>query len=86
MKFLAHLAIFSLVLRKINTEEDFKEPSLLLRYLRFCIKVFKGNKDSDTAVYNTLTPAVITRYIRFKPVEWHNRISMRIEIYGCPGM
>ena len=26
------------------------------------------------------------RYIRFIPIEWHNHISMRVEIYGCPGV
>ncbi|XP_022805050.1 uncharacterized protein LOC111342257 [Stylophora pistillata] len=51
----------------------------------FAAKVFKGNTDSDTVVYDTLTPPIITRYIRFKPAEWHNRISMRVEIYGCSG-
>ncbi|XP_066019015.1 uncharacterized protein [Pocillopora verrucosa] len=51
----------------------------------FAAQVFNGNTDSDTVVYNTLTPPIITRYIRFKPAEWHNRISMRTEIYGCPG-
>ncbi|PFX33163.1 Neuropilin-2 [Stylophora pistillata] len=51
----------------------------------FAARVFKGNTDSDTVVYNALTPPIITRYIRFKPAEWHSRISMRIEIYGCPG-
>ncbi|PFX33161.1 Coagulation factor V [Stylophora pistillata] len=51
----------------------------------FAAMVFKGNADSDTVVYNALAPPIITRYIRFKPAEWHNRISIRIEIYGCPG-
>ena len=48
--------------------------------------MFIGNRDSDTAVYNTLTPPITARYIRFKPVEWYSHISMRIEIYGCPGI
>ena len=48
--------------------------------------MFIGNQDSDTVAYNTLTPPITTRYIRFKPVEWYSHISMRIEIYGCPGI
>ncbi|XP_022805740.1 lactadherin-like isoform X1 [Stylophora pistillata] len=47
-------------------------------------KVFYGNKNSDTVVHNSLSPPIIARYIRLIPVEWHNHISMRAEIYGCP--
>ena len=28
---------------------------------------------------------MIARYVRFRPVNWFNRICMRVEIYGCPG-
>ncbi|XP_073259033.1 uncharacterized protein [Porites lutea] len=48
-------------------------------------KVFPGNQDNSTVVYNPLSPPVTTRFIRLIPVGWHSRISMRIEIYGCPG-
>ena len=49
------------------------------------IQVFPGNQDNGTVVYNPLSPPVTTRFIRLIPVGWHSRISMRIEIYGCPG-
>jgi len=48
-------------------------------------QVFYGNQDSDTIVYNVLNPPITARYIRISPVEWHNHISMRMEIYGCFG-
>ena len=48
--------------------------------------MFIGNQDSDTVAYNSLTPPITARYIRFKPVEWYSHISMRIEIYGCQGI
>lgn len=52
----------------------------------FVLKVFHGNHDSETVVYNVLVPPITARLIRILPVEWHNQISMRLEIYGCPGI
>ena len=48
--------------------------------------MFDGNEDSDTVVFNKLSRPITARYIRLLPIEWHNHISMRIEIYGCPGI
>lgn len=48
--------------------------------------MFDGNQDSDTIVQNKLSPPVTARYIRLVPFEWKNKISMRMEIYGCPGI
>ena len=36
-------------------------------------------------VYNILKPPITARYIRILPLEWHSQISLRIEVYGCPG-
>ncbi|KAL9968117.1 hypothetical protein ACROYT_G026449 [Oculina patagonica] len=47
-------------------------------------KEFDANQDSDTKVYHQLTPPVNARYIRLRPTAWHNHISMRMELYGCP--
>ncbi|XP_078374837.1 uncharacterized protein LOC144658301 [Oculina patagonica] len=46
-------------------------------------KVFNGNADRDSVVYHGLSPPITARYIRFRPVAWHNHISMRVELYGC---
>lgn len=46
-------------------------------------KVFVGNSDRDTVVKNPVISPVKARYIRLIPTEWHNHISMRIELYGC---
>ena len=51
----------------------------------YCLKIFTGNTNSEAVVYNSVRPPITTRFIRLIPVEWHNHISMRIEIYGCPG-
>ena len=31
---------------------------------------------------NSLENPVETRYIRFRPKEWHNGIAMRVEVFG----
>ena len=49
-------------------------------------QVFNGNQDSDTVVYNKINAVITTRFIRLLPLQWHNRISMRLEMFGCPGI
>ena len=51
----------------------------------FLIQEFAGNRDRDSAIYHTLGNAIRARYIRFRPIAWHNHISMRVEVYGCQG-
>ena len=58
-------------------------------YFYFCFLIFQifyGNRDSDTVVYNILKPPITAHFIQILPLEWHNHISLRIEIYGCPGI
>ena len=54
-------------------------------YLFFYLQVFSGNTDRSTVVPHVLNPPIIAPYIRFLPATWHNHISMRVELYGCPG-
>lgn len=44
-----------------------------------------GNVDKDTVVSHVLTPQIMARYFRFRPRTWQERVSMRVELYGCPG-
>ena len=37
-------------------------------------------------MYNILKPPITAHFIQILPLEWHNHISLRIEIYGCPGI
>ncbi|XP_067048500.1 uncharacterized protein [Acropora muricata] len=49
-------------------------------------KVFVGNKDRDTVVYNELSQPITSRYIRIRPIPIGNRrkvFAMRVELYGC---
>ncbi|WP_395241875.1 discoidin domain-containing protein, partial [Salmonella sp. s51933] len=47
------------------------------------VKVFPGNRDRDTIVRNSVSPVIITRYIRIHPKSWYGHISMRVEFVGC---
>ena len=49
------------------------------------LQVFLGNSDSGTVVTHVLIPPIKARYVRLLPVEWHNYISLRTELYGCLG-
>ncbi|XP_015757096.1 PREDICTED: uncharacterized protein LOC107336222 [Acropora digitifera] len=46
-------------------------------------KMFAGNSDRNTVVFNRLYPSFHGRYVRFYPKQWHSFIAMRIELYGC---
>ncbi|XP_028396959.1 uncharacterized protein LOC114520825 [Dendronephthya gigantea] len=46
------------------------------------LKVFTGNCDSDSVVLNSLDNAVQTRFVRFRPTEWHTGVAMRVEVFG----
>ena len=49
----------------------------------FYTQVFAGNNDSNSIVKHYLNPPIRARYIRFRPTDWNNHISMRVELYGC---
>ncbi|XP_035669166.1 uncharacterized protein LOC118411195 [Branchiostoma floridae] len=43
---------------------------------------FAGNRDADTPVRQLLDKPITTRFVSFNPVQWANRISMRVEVLG----
>lgn len=45
--------------------------------------MFKGNVDGDSIHYNTFEVPIIAQWVRINPTRWHDRISMRAELYGC---
>ena len=51
-----------------------------------CLKELSGNTDGTTVVSHDLIPAILARYIRFRPLAWHRVIAMRVELYGCQGI
>ena len=70
---------FHIDIHKINSYQKINGKPLMLLIQRF----FSGNTDQNTVVYHDLNPPITARYIRFKPVEWQDQISMRVELYGC---
>ena len=57
--------------------------SVFLHVIIYIIQVFDGNNDEDTVKSHNLNPPITARYIRFRPIEWHVWIAMRVELYGC---
>ncbi|XP_046819810.1 neurexin-4 isoform X2 [Vespa crabro] len=55
---------------------DFKEES-------GNIKMFKGNTNGDTIKLNKFEVPIIAQWIRINPTRWRDRISLRLELYGC---
>ena len=47
------------------------------------LQTLTGNTDQDTVVRNEVR-VFEAKYLRFRPQTWNERISMRVEVYGCP--
>lgn len=45
--------------------------------------MFKGNVDADTIKYNVFEVPIIAQWVRINPTRWRDRISLRVELYGC---
>ncbi|KAL2076767.1 hypothetical protein ACEWY4_027636 [Coilia grayii] len=46
-------------------------------------KEFVGNSNPVDEVRRSLPRPMLTRYLRIRPMSWHNGICMRFEVYGC---
>ncbi|XP_021952537.1 neurexin-4 isoform X2 [Folsomia candida] len=46
-------------------------------------KLFTGNTESDAPFTNEFQTPIIAQYLRINPTRWHERISLRVELYGC---
>ncbi|XP_029992843.1 lactadherin-like isoform X1 [Sphaeramia orbicularis] len=46
-------------------------------------KIFPGNSDNNVHKKNIFDPPIYGRYIRVLPWEWHERITLRMELLGC---
>ncbi|XP_062327236.1 EGF-like repeat and discoidin I-like domain-containing protein 3 isoform X2 [Osmerus eperlanus] len=45
--------------------------------------IFQGNIDNNTHKKNLFEPPFYARYVRVVPWEWHERITLRMELLGC---
>ncbi|KAJ8412981.1 hypothetical protein AAFF_G00105630 [Aldrovandia affinis] len=46
-------------------------------------KVFQGNIDNNVHKKNVFEPPFYGRFVRVLPWEWHERITLRMELQGC---
>ncbi|KAF7647577.1 hypothetical protein LDENG_00170370 [Lucifuga dentata] len=46
-------------------------------------KIFQGNTDNNTHKKNLFEPPFYAQYVRIVPWEWHERITLRMELLGC---
>lgn len=56
----------------------YKEDSNLTK-----VKKFDANMDKETKRWHFFDTPIIARFIRFNPMTWKSRISMRIGVMGC---
>ncbi|CAF4691019.1 unnamed protein product, partial [Rotaria sp. Silwood2] len=47
-------------------------------------KEFSANNDRDSERIHFLNEPFFARFVRLHPTEWHNHVSMRAAILGCP--
>ncbi|XP_073984244.1 neurexin-4 isoform X1 [Rhodnius prolixus] len=46
-------------------------------------KMFKGNVNPDDVQKNIFEVPIIAQWIKINPTRWRDRISLRLELYGC---
>ncbi|CAF1300503.1 unnamed protein product, partial [Adineta ricciae] len=46
-------------------------------------KIFSANTDSYSVHNNYFDEPILTRFIKFHPMEWYSHPSLRVEIIGC---
>lgn len=46
-------------------------------------QVFQGNINYLQEVRNNFIPPIEARFIRVSPVQWHQRIALKMELLGC---
>ncbi|GLH10251.1 Neurexin-4, partial [Gryllus bimaculatus] len=46
-------------------------------------RMFKGNTNGNSERRNRFDVPIIAQWIQINPTRWHDRISLRVELYGC---
>ncbi|XP_041127689.1 discoidin, CUB and LCCL domain-containing protein 2-like isoform X3 [Polyodon spathula] len=46
-------------------------------------KIFQGNVNYFQEVRNNFIPPIEARYVRINPLQWHQKIAMKVELLGC---
>ena len=45
--------------------------------------MFKGNVNGNDVRRNEFEVPIIAQWVRVNPTRWRDRISLRVELYGC---
>lgn len=68
----------------LNTTTFAQRWIILLNHkLYFYLQLFQGNIDNNTHKKNLFEPPFYARFVRVVPWEWHERITLRMELLGC---
>ncbi|KAL0894249.1 hypothetical protein ABMA27_014259 [Loxostege sticticalis] len=46
-------------------------------------KIFRGPVDHKTALKQMISPPIEAKFVRVKPLTWHEEIAVRLELIGC---
>ncbi|XP_053472858.1 milk fat globule EGF and factor V/VIII domain containing a [Ictalurus furcatus] len=68
---------------KIAFSDDGQSWSIVKDASSRADKIFQGNIDNNTHKKNLFEPPFLARFVRFLPWEWHERITLRMELLGC---
>ncbi|XP_029904248.1 lactadherin-like isoform X1 [Myripristis murdjan] len=68
---------------KVSYSNDGETWSVLKDEKTGSDKIFPGNTDNNTHKRNLFEPPFYARYVRVLPWEWHERITLRMELLGC---
>ncbi|KAG9508924.1 Neurexin-4, partial [Fragariocoptes setiger] len=47
------------------------------------VKLFDANSDDRSVVENVFEAPIVARFLRINPTRWQDRISMRVQVFGC---
>lgn len=47
------------------------------------LQLFTGNVDGDSIKFNQFDTPIIAQWVKINPTRWRDRISLRLELYGC---
>lgn len=72
-------------LKRVGNLSERKSKKLIQLWSNFFLQTFVGNKDAESVVINQVEPSFEAVCVRLHPQSWHRWISMRVELFGCPG-
>ncbi|GAA6093092.1 milk fat globule EGF and factor V/VIII domain containing b [Tachysurus ichikawai] len=68
---------------KVAYSDDGKTWTVVQDNKKNTDKIFPGNSDNNVHKKNVFDPPFYARFVRVIPWEWHERITLRMELLGC---